>query len=220
MLMPFRELPGAIPCRFRKGELLIKAGEPTEYVYYLTKGVVYREMTTEKGYESIFSRKRTTDMADSLIGILALYNKTSGNVSKYDFVAHTECVCYRIPKDACMEYLRANPALLEMILSFAMREYTHVLDLFLAKRDGSVGSRLCKVLLNWSKETEEGRIVSRKCTNVEMAKLLSIHKVTVSRMLRALKEDGCIERTGVGLRILDADRLQQYANNELILEYN
>ena len=40
--MPFRELPGATPCRFRKGELLIKAGEPTEYVYYLTKGVDYR----------------------------------------------------------------------------------------------------------------------------------------------------------------------------------
>ena len=218
--MPFRELPGATPCRFRKGELLIKAGEPTEYVYYLTKGVVYREMTTEKGYESIFSRKRTTDMADSLIGILALYNKTSGNVSKYDFVAHTECVCYRIPKEECKQYLRNHPALLEEVLSHAVREHANVVDLFLARREGSGTARLCTLLLERAKPDAEGKLtVSKKLTNIEIGKLLSIHKVTVSRMLRALREEGTIEKTEQGIVILDELRMKQYADNTQTLEY-
>ena len=96
--MPFRELPGATPCRFRKGERIIKAGDPVEYVYYLVKGSVNREMVTNKGYESIFSCKRTADLADSLIGILTLYNKTYNSISRYDFIARTDCQCYRIPK--------------------------------------------------------------------------------------------------------------------------
>ena len=217
--MPFRELPGAVQCRFRKGERIIKMGEPTEYIYYLVKGTVYRELVTDKGYESIFSRKRTEDIADSLIGVLALYNKRKGTVSRYDFIAHTDCVCYRVPKDVCMEYLRNHPVLLEQVLQHAMNEYTQIMDLFLSRRDGSAAARLCVLLLERAKETEDGLMISRKCTNVEISKLLSIHKVTVSRMLRALKEEGTVERSTAGLRILRPERLKQYAENEAILEY-
>ena len=71
--MPFRELPGVTPCRFRKGERIIKAGDPVEYVYYLVKGSANREMVTNKGYESIFSCKRTADLADSLIELVAYW---------------------------------------------------------------------------------------------------------------------------------------------------
>ncbi len=41
--MPFRELPGAVQCKFRKGERIMRAGEPIDFIYYLTKGTVYRE---------------------------------------------------------------------------------------------------------------------------------------------------------------------------------
>lgn len=55
--MPFRDLPGVTQCSFKRGEVLIAAGELTEYVYYLQSGVVYRELLTDAGHESIMSRK-------------------------------------------------------------------------------------------------------------------------------------------------------------------
>ena len=218
--MPFRELPGATLCRFRKGERIIKAGDPVEYVYYLVKGTVNREMITNKGYESIFACKRTADLADSLIGILTLYNKTYNTLSRYDFIARTDCQCYRIPKEECKEYLRNHPVLLEEVLSHAVREHANVVDLFLARREGSGTARLCTLLLARAKPDAEGKLtVSKKLTNIEIGKLLSIHKVTVSRMLRALREEGTIEKTEQGIVILDELRMKQYADNTQTLEY-
>lgn len=218
--MPFRDLPGVVQCRFRKGEFLIRTGETMEYVYYLVKGSVYREVITDKGYESILSRKGGDDIANSLVGILALYNRNTGNTSSSDFVAHTDCLAYRVPVELCKEYLRQHPLLLEEVLHCAMDEYTRVLNMFNARREGNGAARLCALLLERSKELDDGRMtVSRKCTNVEISKLLSIHKVTVSRMLRALKAEGVVERTPDGLMILQPERMKQYAANEMVLEY-
>ena len=217
--MPFRDLPGVTQCRFRKGERIMRAGEPIEYVYYLTKGTVYREVVTDKGYESILSRKGGANIVQSLVGILAIYNRRNNGTSNSDFFAYTDCTAYRIPVEICKEYLRQHSDLLEEVVSCAMDEYTRVLQLFQSRRDGSGTARLCALLLERARETEDGLVVSRKCTNVEISKLLSIHKVTVSRMLRALKEEGCVERSASGLRILQPEQLRKYADGELILEY-
>ena len=219
--MSFRDLPGAVQCRFRKGERLIRAGEPIEYIYYMVKGSVYREVVTDKGYESILSKKGgSDDIAHSLVGILAAYNRNIGGVSTSDFIAHTDCIAYRIPVEICKDYLRQHPILLEEVVCCALDEYNRVLKMFQSRREGSGAARLCALLLERSKILDDGRMaVSRKCTNVELSKLLSIHKVTVSRMLRALKEEGVVERTPDGLIILDPKRLKQYADNALVLEY-
>ncbi len=219
--MPFRELPGAALCRFRKGEHIIRAGEPIEYIYYLTKGTVYREIVTDKGYESILSRKGGSgDVSSLLVGILAAYNRNSRSISSSDFVARTDCSAYKIPVEVCKEYLRQNPALLEDALYCAMDEYTRVLSLFQSRRDGNGMSRLCALLLERANASDDGLVVPRKCTNIEMSKLLSIHKVTVSRMLRALREEGTIEKSEKGLVILDPVRMKQYAENIQTLEYD
>ena len=49
MAKEFIDLPGVEPCFFRKGDYLIECGEPLEYIYYLRKGTVYRELVTDKG---------------------------------------------------------------------------------------------------------------------------------------------------------------------------
>lgn len=217
--MPFRELPGAIQCRFRKGERIMRAGEKIDYIYYLTKGTVYREVVTDKGYESILSKKGGANAVQSLVGILAVYNRSNGNMSNSDFFAYTDCIAYRIPVEICKEYLRQRPDLLEEVVRCGMDEYTRILKLFQSRRDGSAAARLCALLLERSKETEKGLMMPRKCTNVEISKLLSVHKVTVSRMLRSLKEEGVVARLEDGLYVLQPDRLRQYADNEAILEY-
>ena len=217
--MPFRDLPGVTQCRFRKGERIMRAGEPIEYVYYLTKGTVYREVVTDKGYESILSKKGGANTVQSLVGILAVYNRRNNNTSNSDFLAYTDCTAYRIPVEVCKKYLHQHPDLLEEVLHCAMDEYTRVLHLFQSRRDGSGTARLCALLLERARETEDGLVVPRKCSNVEISKMLSIHKVTVSRMLRALKEAGCVERSAAGLIILQPEQLRKYADGESVLEY-
>lgn len=56
-------------------------------------------------------------------------------------------------------------------------------------------------------------------TNIEIAKFLTVHKVTVSRILRALKEQGCVERTERGLLLRDISALEAYAYDNKELDY-
>ena len=217
--MPFRGLSGVTQCRFKRGDVLIHAGEQVEYVYYLLKGTVQREMLTKAGYESILGIKAGEGVVSSLVGILVFYRPKEPGVSRYNFIASTNCVCYRIPKDVCMQYLRRRPDLLESLVYTAMEEYNYLMDLFQAKREGGVAASLCAFLLEHSHDTEEGRIVAKKYSNVEISKFLSVHKVTVARVLRVLKEQGCVTRTPKGLLLQNVALLTEYAQQEKPLDY-
>lgn len=217
--MPFRDLPGVTQCRFKQGECLISDGEYIDYVYYLVQGTVYRELLTDSGYESILSVKNGNSVVGSLVGILVLYRTDNPGLCNYNFIARTNCICYRVPKDVCMRYLREHPILLEDVVRTSMDEYNRLLDLFQAKREGGVAGRLCCFLLERSRDTEDGRILSKKYTNVEMSKFLSVHKVTVARILGALKDEGCVTRTEHGLQLLDIPALEDYAYRHKPLNY-
>ncbi len=217
--MPFRNLPGVTQCRFKRGDYLIRAGESVDYVYYLIQGTVYRELISPSGKISILSSKASGNIVQSLVGILVTFRRDGNGISRNDFIAHSTCICYRIPVQVCMNYLRQRPDLMEEVVYTAMDEYNKLLLLFQAKEEGCVASRLCSLLLERAKPTEAGLLVSRKLTNVEMAKFLSVHKVTVARILRALKEERLIMRTADGLLLLEPEKLRQYAENQIELKY-
>ena len=217
--MPFRDLPGVTTCRFKRGERLIYSGEEIQHVYYLIKGTVYREVISTSGKNSILSSKAGGDIVRSIVGVLTLYRRSDEGVSHNDFIAHTNCLCYKIPKETCKRYFRQQPELLEELVRVAMDAYLELETLFYIKEEGHVAARLCHLLLERAYEMESGLVVSRKVTNVEMAKFLSVHKVTVARILRVLKEEKCVSRTAQGLLLTNPEQLQLYANNELELKY-
>ncbi len=218
--MPFHDLPGVTQCRFKRGEYLIRAGEPVEYVYYLLKGTVYREMTSASGHESIWGSKTGDNTMQSMVGVLTLYCGDGVTYSPFDFIARTNCSCYRIPKEVCLQYLRKRPELLEAVIRMAMGEYIGLMDSFHAKQKGNLSGQLCAFLLKRSIKTEQGFLLPKKYTNVEIAKFLSVHKVTVARMLRSLKEQNLIVRTGDGLLLQDVQQLQDYAAYKKQLKYD
>ena len=93
------------------------------------------------------------------------------------------------------------------------------MDLTLMKWESSVSVQLCKFLLEYSRDSEAGRVLSKKYSNIEISKFLSMHKVTVARVLRALKEQGCVERTNQGLLLKNVPLLTAFAQGDKVLEY-
>lgn len=216
--MPFRELPGAERCYFQPDERLIHAGDPLDVVYYLVSGVVYRIIVTENGDECILNRKNGGEGVASLIGILAAYTEKPYH-SINDFVAHTECICYRIPADVCIDYLRQRPELLEGLLHESVCDYASLSKKFWARKEKNAPAELCAFLLENSREVEGRRLLSKQYTNIEIAKFLSVHRVTVTNMLRTLKEEGCVERTPQGLVLTNLSALESYRDRQKTLNY-
>lgn len=218
--MPFRELPGATLCTFQKGERLISAGDDVQAVYYLTSGVVDCIMTRATGNETIFSRKEGGQGVSSFIGIFALYSEERPYITANDFVARTDCVCYRIPWDTCLTYFREHPLMMESLLKDVWREYLFMADKFFVKKEKTAAAQLCGFILHYSRDVNGERILAKNYTNVEIAKFISVHQVTVANILRALKEQACVERSKNGLLLKNVPLIQDYAEQKKILDYH
>lgn len=223
--MTLTDLPGVRFTKMPKGTVFIKQGDPVEYIYYLTSGYFYRIMTTVKGDEVIYSIKSASeDMAQCLIGVFCLYGSHSsrthaGRGSSTDFVAMTDCEGYMIPKEEFYAYANDNPELLSRLLDVMLDEYVRLIQNYQSHQEQSVANRLCQLLLEHSTPNGDNtkRLVVVK--NVDLAGFLGVHKVTVARIIKALKELAIVERDGSSLYITDVPGMERYANGAY-LEYH
>lgn len=218
--MPFRHLPGVTTCKFKKGDYLLRRGLPMNAVFYLKKGAVKREVMSSNGDIHIMIIKESGQIVGSIVGLLCIYDKAfDGNCSD-DFIAEEECVCYRVPIKVCKDFLRGQPELLEEIISLSVSVFDELERKVNSRKEHHGTALLCHFLLTKSHLTTEGPILSKKYTNVEIGKYLSMHPVTVSRIINALKKEDVLERTSQGILIKESQQLQQYlAENKSLMYY-
>lgn len=207
MVLLFRDLPGVTTSRFKQGEYLLRRGEPMPYVYYLKKGEVKREVLTPYGSEMINTIKVGGQITGSIVGLLEIYDSHFDGYCSDDFIAIEECVCYRVPVEVCMRYLGEHPELLAEAL-------------FLNKRDLKAPQLVCEFLLTHGLERAEGLVLPKKFNNVEIAKHLSMHSVTVSRIMSALKREGVVVRTAEGWLLRDTEALHEYLDGTRKMKYD
>lgn len=218
--MELEKLPGAMLRHYDKGTVLIHQGEPITHLYYLVKGTVYREVITLDGYENIPSVKTAASKGlSSLVGILSLFTGNDNLISNSTFVTKTACTCYKIPQNSVMDYLKQNPDILMDVVRFAMKEHANLFQLLVMRNEGQVANRLCKILEERSSHEPGDSMVKGHNTNVELAKFLGVHKVTIARIIRQLKEEGTIRKKGHQIYILKPEILHEYAECHRQLKY-
>lgn len=215
--MPFRHLDGVESCCFKAGEYLFHRGQSMPYVYYLKKGCVKREILTCEGSSLIVAIKEGGKITGSIVGLLVIFDQYFNGYCSDDFIAVTDCVCYRIPVSICKAYLRSHPELLEeaLVMCISLSDLMEVA--YSKKKDMSAVGLVCEFLLS---HYEGDAVVPKKYTNVEIGKYLGLHSVTVSRIINCLRADGCVVRTSQGLVILDEVGIRTYLNGEKKMKYD
>lgn len=215
--MDLLKIPGVVYCEFKKNDYIIRQGEKMNFIYYLSSGTCNRVTITEKGDEIIYGVKETNKkIVQSLLGVLTLYGD---GISQNHFIARSKCCCYKIPKEVFFQYVQDKPALLSELLHMAMKELRQLSSSFQARQEGKVANRLCDLLLQNLQRTQGKCIVDKRYTNAEISRFLGIHKVTVAKILRVLKEEEIIDKNKEGIFILDEKRLAYYAQGEKNLDY-
>ena len=212
--MKLKEIPIKTYCEFKKGEYIIHQNERIEYVYKIISGVCYRTDTSERGSEIVYEIKSSASKGvESILGSLVVF---SGGISTCNFVAHTKICCYKIPCDVFYNYVISNSELCVEMLQLALKNYQAVKERYRAKSYGNTFSQLCKLMLEHSGYQDDELVVA-SFNNKLLSQYLGIHQVTVSKMLKYLKADGVIEKGKKGLVILDAYKLNKYANMDGIV---
>lgn len=209
-------MDGVVKCEFEKGSYIIRQGDMMDFLYYLVSGTCYRTLITEKGDEIIYGIKESNNSIHSMLGVLTLF---SNGVSEYHFIAKSKCRCYKIPKEAFFEYVQDDANILSQLLHMATDNIRELVDSLQARNEGKVGNRLCKFLLSNAQDKQGVLLVSKGYSNATISKFLGIHKVTVAKILRALKEEGIIRKEKDGIFILNEKKLTSYAMDEKIIDY-
>lgn len=210
-------MPGVLYCEFRKNDYIIRQGEKVDFLYYLISGTCYRTTITEKGDEIINGVKESNNnFIHALLGVLVLY---SDGISRNQFIARSKCCCYKIPKEIFFEYVQDKPDILTQLLKMTMWEHRELAGSFQARQEGKVANRLCNLLLKNAQTKQGKRLIDKEYSNSTISRFLGIHKVTVARILRVLKDEGIIDKQKEGIIILDEKRLKDYAKAEKTMNY-
>ncbi len=213
-------LEGVEPVIFQRGEVLIEQDAPLIYVYYLQSGKCYRESISEGG-QSVFHGYKSAfgSMYDALVGVLSAFSREG--LSESHFVA-TERICaYRIPKQYVLDYYAQHHDLMCELLAELLDVNRQNMRTFNARTEGRVPNHLCKMLYYnaFVDQDERLRVKPEFSSFVRLSQKLGVHKVTVSKMMRALRHEEVLYTEGRKIYIRDKEKLLAYAMNEHQLFY-
>ena len=88
------------------------------------------------------------------------------------------------------------------------------------RRDLRAPQLVSEFLLTHFVQTESGLLLPKKFSNVEIAKHLSMHSVTVSRIMSVWRREAVVERVPEGWILVDVDALRAYLNGERTMKYD
>lgn len=198
---------------------LLQAGGEIECLYYVVSGEVL-----VSNYASPESISRLFIMREkSMLGLIGMFNP---NKSMATWRTLTPCVCYlfsrhdiyaRAPREMLLSMLEQMAAMSSsMTRRFAQGNIKH-----LEVRVARLFIHMLDACERAPARAGEALTIAPKITQALASELLSMHPVTLNRILAALREQGIIGRfTKNRLEILDLDALKQYADGEMPpLEY-
>ena len=198
--------------RIAKGEVILGMGAAIDGVYFVEAGIVESMLVTHTGPEKVLYR----------IGRGCVFGEVCcfvGGLNEEVFVkARTDCILYFFTRETIEGVIaRDHPGLLLEVI----RILGHIVRMYGVHLQDSLNLdffvRVCRFLVYLVRfkdadpvGLEVQVVVESGVTQGDMARLLGVHRVTVSKAVRKLKELGVLRRfTKRELEISDFPRLRQ-----------
>lgn len=190
------------PLDLEPGGLLCQAGDPGDAVFVILDGEIEIRRLSTGGREL----RLMALGAGALVGEMAVFD---GGARSADMVASRRTRLWRLPRQALLDTLEAEPkALLALIaeLSRRLRAANAALE---ARSTLDLGGRLAGLLM--AEQTGRGLV---PLSQSELARRLGASREKVNRKLREWNASGWVETTPAGLRILGETRLRSLSQGQ------
>ena len=187
--------------KFCKGETIIDKGDQVNNLYYLKKGAVRLYLSNNEGDLMFYDISSGSGFSEP-----AFFCDLP---SKVRVVAVKDSIVLSFPKDIVMSYISKQDEFIKMIINVVSNKIYLVTTLFENISSTSSTVKLIKVLyLLSSVDSNSKRVIN--ITHDELASMLGIHRVTVTRHLTKLKKDGLITTHRHSITINDINKLVTY----------
>lgn len=189
---------------YKKGEILIRAGETPLYVFFIKAGTVKEYTISKKGTEVVLNIFKPM----SFFPMSWAINNTP---NMYFFEAMTSLEVWRAPRERVTEFLKQEPEVVYDLLSRVFRGTDGLLNKMSYLMAGSAYSRLVLELVIQGKRMgmqKENR-VHLNVSELDLAAEVGMRRETVSRELKILKEKGFVSFHNNILVLNDLEELEQ-----------
>lgn len=189
---------------YKKGEIILRAGEPIFGIYLLNEGFVRQYLISEDGDEVTIHIFRPLSFFPTMLLI-------SNTQNRYYFEAETAVEIYRQSPEKVLEFIKTNP---DVLFDLTVRFSQAVIGLSKRIETLAIGSVYAKVVsllsylsTRFGEEKENEIIVSIPITHNDIAAWIGAKRETISRQMEKLSRDGVIESKNHLIVIKDKQKL-------------
>lgn len=191
---------------YKKGHIVVVAGEPAEHVYYLVSGRVKVYDVTYRGDEIVVVSMR----GPSLFPLSSVMNKTA---PRYMFEADSDIALKQAPIDEMSVFLNDHPEVVSDLFSSLYRQMEGMLKKMVYSITSSAKMRLVYTLVMechlFGVQQPDGSWRLEE-TEKDLAAKAGLSRETVSRESRSLKKPHLLEIHHSYISIPDLQQLEHY----------
>lgn len=184
---------------FKKGEIIVRQGDPIQSVMLLVQGSVREEMITMEG------NVLDIDILEPVIPLAPSFIYGAKNNYPTDVIAMENVIFLKISKEAWLDEMENNKQLLTNFLTMnadLTLSLTNKLQMISLK---SLRKKLATYFLENTTANNNSFTMNRMRT--QLAEYLGVQRQSLARSLKEMEEDGIIELKGLVVKVLDRNRL-------------
>lgn len=189
---------------YKKDEILIRADDVPQGVFYLKNGVVRQYSISKDGEEQTLNLYKPI----SFFPLMWAINETPNT---FYFEAAVDVEVHRAPKDEVIEFLKREPEVMYDLITRLYKGMHGLLTRIEYLQSGDAYTKVIYALLNASYrfgEQKENAEVKISITHREISALTGLTKETVSRECTRLEKEGLIANTNHMVKIRDIHKLE------------
>ena len=190
---------------YKKGEILIRADDNPAGILYLKEGIVKKYAISRKGEELVVNLFKPL----SFFPMSWAINNTE---NKYFYEAMTPIEVWRAPKEEVVAFIKREPDVLYDLLSRLYRGTDGMLMRMVYLMSGSASNRLITEILILAKrfgKWDETGIITCSINETDLASQSGMTRETVSREMKALKDQDLIKLSSGKLIITNITKLEE-----------
>ena len=192
---------------YRKGDFIIRPGDPPHGVFYIYEGLVKAYDITKYHEENLLIIRKADE-------IFPLIWALTGQERQVIYQALAPTVTWQIKRQTFLEFMEAQPDVLAPLLDMTIEMYRLHSERILNLEYRTVRERIISFLITMShrfgRNTPEGLLIDVPLRHQDIASSVNATRETTSRELSALERKGLLENKQSLILLKDLDGLRKH----------
>ena len=189
---------------FKKGEVIIREGDPIEKFIYLKQGLVKLYRHAEQSREQIICFALPLDF----VSLLSVFSEKNYN---YSVAALEDSITCNIELDEVIHIANANGKFALSLVEKVNRATDKIILDYLNLKQKRLYGRIAWILLFFSRDIYHSNSFNLPVSRKEIAEYIGMTVENVIRTLSDFRKDGIIKIFGPLIEIVDEERLSRIA---------